>query len=616
MKGLRIDDFYKMHFLGNLNVAGGRVFFELFTPSEKRNGYDSQIMELRGRDIVKYTRGSEDRDSTFDLTRKLMAYLSRDGDDTSVVFKNIETGEERKIWKSRMKIKDLAWDRKSSGLFLIAKEKVKDEDYRIIEKYPVYFNGQGFYPSIGYKLIHLSLNGRIRKLKEGDDEISGLAVNPAADEIALIVRPDGWDVYDEKITLVKMPSGEMRDVEGVVGGVESVTYDENGILYFLHSKHERSIFESKKIFRYRDSIVEDISGNLDVSLGNSVNSDSRMGKTRVIKVTSNGIYFTATIGGRAGIYSLVRGKLNRVIGGDFSVDTFDMMGRDPVFISQSSSSPQEVFRFNGKVEKLTSLNSFVTGKVLGRPVNFKIKASDGKVVEGWYLKGRKRGTVIEIHGGPRTSYGEAFMFEFHVLNSQGFNVIFSNPRGSDGYGNDFALEIKEKYGERDFKDIMEIADYAISELGFDGNHMGVIGGSYGGFMVNWIIGHTNRFRVAVTDRSISDQISFFFTSDIGPRFNSDQMGGDPFSNLDHYWDKSPLKYMKNANTPLLIVHSDEDFRCPVGQAYELFTQLKRQGSKVRMIQFRGENHDLSREGKPRNRVRRLEEIASWFSENL
>jgi len=223
---------------------------------------------------------------------------------------------------------------------------------RIIEKYPVYFNGQGFYPSIGHKLVHLSLNGRTRKLKEGDDEISGLAVNPAADEIALIVRPDGWDVY------------------------------------------------------------------------------------------------------------------------------------------------------------------------------------------------------------------------------------------------------------------------AIRELGFDGNHIDVIGGSYGGFMVNWIIGHTNRFRAAVIDRSISDQISFFFTSDIGPRFNSDQMGGDPLSNLDHYWDKSPLKYMKNANTPLLIVHSDEDFRCPVGQAYELFTQLKRQGSKVRMIQFRGENHDLSREGKPRNRVRRLEEIVSWFSENL
>ena len=114
-----------MHFLGNLNVAGGRVFFELFTPSEKRNGYDSQIMELRGRDIIKYTRGGEDRDSTFDLTGKLMAYLSRDGDDTSVVAKNIETGEERKIWKSGMKIKDLAWGRKSSGLFLIAKEKVR-----------------------------------------------------------------------------------------------------------------------------------------------------------------------------------------------------------------------------------------------------------------------------------------------------------------------------------------------------------------------------------------------------------------------------------------------------------------------------------------------------------
>ncbi|MEM4119167.1 MAG: S9 family peptidase, partial [Thermoplasmatales archaeon] len=304
-----------------------------------------------------------------------------------------------------------------------------------------------------------------------------------------------------------------------------------------------------------------------------------------------------------------------VVKGNFSVDSFDISDGKIYFIAQSLINPQEIYVYDGNVKRLTNINYSITKKIATKPVNFKMKASDGKVIEGWLLKGKGKGTIMEIHGGPRTSYGEAFMFEFHVLNSSGFNVLFSNPRGSDSYGDDFALEIKEKYGERDYRDIMEVADYSIKELGVSGS-MGVIGGSYGGFMVNWIIGHTDRFKAAVTDRSISDQISFYFSSDIGPRFNSDQIGGNPFTNLEHYWNKSPIKYLEDVKTPLLIVHSNEDFRCPVWQAYEMFTQLKRQGARVRMIEFKGENHDLSREGKPKNRVKRLEEIVNWFSENL
>ncbi|MGC8644729.1 MAG: alpha/beta hydrolase family protein [Thermoplasmata archaeon] len=616
MPELRVDDLYRMHFIGNLNVTGSRVFFEVFTPSEKKNGYDSQIMELRGKHVVRFTRGSEDRNSAFDLRGDFMAYLTKEGEKTAVVTKNLATGEERKLWETEMKIKEMVWDRRSSGLYLIAKDKVKEEDYKVFERYPIYFNGQGFYPFSGYKLLHLGLSGRVRKLKEGEDEISGLAVNPREDVIALIVKPEGWDVYDSKIQIMSAASGEVKDVEGVVGGVDNVAYDEEGNLYFLFSRHERSVFESKKLFRYGDSGLENVSRDFDISIGNSLNSDSRMGVRRSLKATSNGVYFIATISGRAGIYRIRKKKLEKVVSGDFSVDTFDLMNEDVFFVSQSISSPPELYIFDGKVRKATSLNSYIAKRITAKPLNFRMRASDGKAIEGWYLKGRKRGAILEIHGGPRTAYGEAFMFEFHLLNSQGFNVIFSNPRGSDSYGDDFALEIKGNYGDRDFKDIMEVADYAVKKLGVDGERIGVIGGSYGGFMVNWIIGHTARFKAAVTDRSISDQISFYFSSDIGPRFNSDQMGGDPYSNLEHYWDKSPLKYMRNVKTPLLIVHSEEDYRCPIWQAYEMFTQLKRQGSRVRMIEFKGENHDLSREGKPKNRVRRLTEIVNWFSGNL
>ncbi|MEM3255967.1 MAG: S9 family peptidase [Thermoplasmatales archaeon] len=615
MSRLNVNDFYRMHFLGNINAVGDRIFFEIFKPSKEKNDYDSQIAELKGNDVIPFTRGNGDRNSTFDSKGKLMAYVAKNGDKSVVYFRNLMTGEDRKLWETDMKIKEMIWDRLSKGLFIIAKENVKEEDYRIIEKYPIYFNGQGFYPSVGYNLIHLNLSGKVRKLLKGDDEIRSIAVNPKLDQLAMVIRPEGWDIYDSKLSLINTVTSELSDIEGIVGGIENITFDSDGSLYFLFSKHERSVFESSKLFLYRRSEIINLSQNFDISLENSVNSDSRMGKLRSMKAIGGEVFVIATVSGRAGIYKIREGELTEVVKGNFSVDSFDISDGKIYFIAQSLINPQEIYVYDGNVKRLTNINYSITKKIATKPVNFKMKASDGKVIEGWLLKGKGKGTIMEIHGGPRTSYGEAFMFEFHVLNSSGFNVLFSNPRGSDSYGDDFALEIKEKYGERDYRDIMEVADYSIKELGVSGS-MGVIGGSYGGFMVNWIIGHTDRFKAAVTDRSISDQISFYFSSDIGPRFNSDQIGGNPFTNLEHYWNKSPIKYLEDVKTPLLIVHSNEDFRCPVWQAYEMFTQLKRQGARVRMIEFKGENHDLSREGKPKNRVKRLEEIVNWFSENL
>jgi len=227
------------------------------------------------------------------------------------------------------------------------------------------------------------------------------------------------------------------------------------------------------------------------------------------------------------LYSIdFNGKLYKEIDGNFSIDGYDILKNEIYYISQSSNEPQEIWvSRDKKIKKITDLNRKISSFKLNRAQNFKVRASDGKDLDCWFIKGKSKSTILEIHGGPRTSYGEGFIFEFHLLNQKGFNILYSNPRGSDSYGDNFALEIKERYGERDYKDINEIVDYAISKFRIDPKRIGVEGGSYGGFMVNWMIGHTDRFRAAITDRSISDQISFYFTSDIGPRFNGDQIGG-------------------------------------------------------------------------------------------
>jgi dipeptidyl aminopeptidase/acylaminoacyl peptidase len=617
MSSLKIDDFYDLKFLANLNVANGRIFFEEFRPVEKTNKYESEILELKGTNTVKYTRGREDRDSVIDRTGFRMAYIVKDEKKTTVLVKDIETGQERNLWETEMTVKKMHWDSSSKGLYLIVQDKPKFEDFKIIEKYPIYFNGEGFFPNVGTKLVHLRLNGKVQNILEGDDEIVDFAVDPSTRNLAIVQRPENWDVYDHRLGILSPGDREIKLIEKVRGGIRNPVYDEDGALYFLFNKQKRSIFESPKIYCYKDGKLKNLMERYDISPENSVNSDSRMGNTRTIVPHDGHIYFIATVGGRAGIYKVgVDDELELVVGGDFSVDTFDFKGDSIYYIAQSSTLPQEIYEFNGRSKRLTTINSKIERRYLKKAKNFKVTASDGREVEGWFLKGRKKACIVEIHGGPRTSYGEAFMFEFHLLNSLGFGVIYSNPRGSDSYGDDFALEIKGKYGERDYQDIIDIVEYSVNNFGVSREEMGVIGGSYGGFMVNWIIGHTDRFRAAVTDRSISDQVSFYFSSDIGPRFNSDQIGGTPHENLEHFWNKSPLKFAKNVKTPLLIVHSEEDYRCPVWQAYELFTQLKRQGSEVRMVSFKGENHDLSRGGKPKNRVKRLEEISRWFENKI
>lgn len=200
--------------------------------------------------------------------------------------------------------------------------------------------------------------------------------------------------------------------------------------------------------------------------------------------------------------------------------------------------------------------------------------------------------------------------------SRGFAVIFCNPTGSDGRGDAFA-DIFGAYGDQDYRDIMAFTDEAIRHFDFiDPERMGVTGGSYGGFMTNWIIGHTHRFRAAASQRSIANWTGYYGTSDIGYFFQPDQIGADPWQDLEKVWAQSPLKYADKVRTPTLFIHSDEDYRCPLAEGLQMFTALRVHGVEARLCMFKGENHELSRSGKPKHRVRRLREITEWFEKYL
>jgi dipeptidyl aminopeptidase/acylaminoacyl peptidase len=190
--------------------------------------------------------------------------------------------------------------------------------------------------------------------------------------------------------------------------------------------------------------------------------------------------------------------------------------------------------------------------------------------------------------------------------------LFANPRGSDGKGNEFA-DIRGKYGTIDYEDLMDFLDACLEKApAINQDKLYVTGGSYGGFMTNWIVGHTNRFKAAATQRSISNWLSFYGTSDIGYYFASDQADGHPIHDLDKLYEQSPIKYAMHIKTPLLFIHSDKDHRCPIEQAQQLYAILKTNHVDTKLVWVKDENHELSRSGKPQARIKRLKEITEWF----
>jgi len=243
----------------------------------------------------------------------------------------------------------------------------------------------------------------------------------------------------------------------------------------------------------------------------------------------------------------------------------------------------------------------------------------GLKIQGWlhkpygYEAGKQYPLVLYIHGGPHGQYGNVYFHEFQMLAGQGYWTLFTNPRGSTGYGHEFTYATRMRWGMEDYQDLMKAVDEVIRRTGqVDTTRMAVLGGSYGGFMTNWIIGHTNRFAVAQTDRSIANWFSWYGSSE-AQGLTEYEFGGFPWEQDSLYRALSPFTYVTNMKTPLLIVHSEEDYRVPITDAEQLFMALKKRGVPVEFVRYPRSSHGLSRTGPPWLLVDRLERIRTWFA---
>ncbi len=364
------------------------------------------------------------------------------------------------------------------------------------------------------------------------------------------------------------------------------------------------------------------------SAGDSAMSDVFKGSGASYLWTPDGksIYFLASDSGSTQIYKIPSsgGSVSQITSGDRRISgmSINSDGSKLAYISATGTEPGNLYiaDTNGSNERrLTNLNDeFLEGIALQQPEEFWVKSTDGTDVQGWILKppGFKPEhtypMILQIHGGPHGMYANAFMHEFQLMAARGYVVVYTNPRGSAGYGEDFTTATHLRWGETDMPDLMAAVDYVVDQGYVDEHRLGVTGGSYGGYMTLWVVGHTDRFKAAVTQRCVSNLYSFYGTSDIGWTFIDYEFGGKAWEHREHFMKYSPVSYVKDMTTPLLIVHSEEDYRCPIEQAEQVFISLKKLGRETELVRFPNENHDLSRSGKPKHRIQRLEYILGWF----
>jgi dipeptidyl aminopeptidase/acylaminoacyl peptidase len=373
--------------------------------------------------------------------------------------------------------------------------------------------------------------------------------------------------------------------------------------------------------------------NWDLAIGDSVNADVRLGGDGVDLTWApdgNMIYTAVTERGTCAVYQwpVVGGKPQQLLGGNREIawGTFDRNCELLAFVAGDMRNVADLYVMDCREfeeKRLTNVNGELFDQLEWPKVEeLTFKAPDGWDLHGWVMKpvgfeaGQKYPLVLEVHGGPATAWGHAFSQEFNLLAANGYGVLFINPRGSTSYGQKFVDAVRGDYGNKDFKDLMTAVDHVLAQGWVDEKRLAVTGGSYGGFMTNWTVTQTDRFAAAISHRSISNWVSFSGTPDFGPTFNKgSHKVEDPWSaeGIEALWSISPLKYVKNVKTPISLMQSEFDFRCPIEQAEQFFMAIKYYGqAPVELVRHPRSNHDLTRMGPPTVRVDRFHKILKWF----
>ena len=497
-------------------------------------------------------------------------------------------------------------------------KKQENQDYVVFDEYPFFFNGAGI------------MNGErnvLMLLNKDTLEITDL--------VPLTMDVESYDIEGDELIYSGV---DYVDVKGLWSWVYQVNlktletkvlFDDKLIIgrVFYHNHKvivlgtDGAAVDGKDFYELKDGKLTLVLKN-EGSLHNSVGTDCRYGKLKNYVKFDDTSYFIDTVDSRSNLVRFTGTSLEKITDFEGSTDDAAIGESGTWIIAMTEQKLQEVYEVvDGTPVQRTFLNEEVLKDVyVAKPQRLCVKQEEP--VYGWVLlpkdydPEKKYPAILDIHGGPKGVYGENYYHEMQAWASKGYFVMYCNPHCSDGRGNEFANFLKH-YGTTDYEDLMKFVDEVLKLYpAIDHERVGVTGGSYGGYMTNWIIGHTDRFKCACAQRSISNRISQIVYSDYGIDTPFEFGLTEVDDCFDLFWDRSPLKYANNAKTPTLFIHSTEDYRCPISEAIQMYTVLKCRGVDTKLVGFIGENHDLSRSGKPHHRLRRLSEITEWMDKYL
>jgi len=624
-----------------ISPDGRHIAFVTLKPNQEKDIYESRIWIINSEtgEIELTTNGPTDTWPRWSPNGKHILFLSRrtlkeeePGNELWIL--TIKSGEPKLIIKSKTGIIQPSWN--PNGKYILYRSPVInveiDPEARLIDKIPIWFDGIGFTHHIHTHLFQVEVNsGETEQLTHGEINVVEAKYSNDGRRIAFAATTNYLEPRKQKLHIIDL---EKREIEALkhqemsIGPMTWSPHDEN--IYFRGNNYKRGYPTHEGIWMINiktgeiKNLTEKTGYQTNLSIYYDVRGPYQAPQPPIID--GDKIYFTLTIGGTHNIYRMnLNGEnIEGVVVGNFIIDNFQVKDEKIVYTKITEKTPSEIYIMeNGVEKKLTNFNDEILREVyLQSHEKFQFKASDGETIEGWIMKpvnyeeGRKYPAIIFIHGGPKSTFGYSLMFEHQIFAANNYIVIYANIRGSGGYSEEFA-DIRGKYGDRDYKDFMEMVEYITKTYSsIDEERIGITGISYGGFMTNWIITQTNKFKAAVSLNGISCWLAEFGTSDIGFHFVPDQIGGDWWTNREEWINKSPITHAHKIQTPILIIHSMEDYRCYIDQALLFYTALKYLKKEAKLLLFTKGSHVFSRSGKPKNRIKRLKYTLEWFDKYL